>query len=194
MRLPLRCVACILALLGCLCSVSASELQPTRHERCLVSWNGRYYEVTATIVQGTGQVLLVLEDSDPIPVPPTPPTPPTPPVPPPPPVPPVPGKVTTVVIVEETADRTPELTRLLSSKSVLELREQLRPNWYLLDKDVVDESGKPPTKLAAYLALAAGQPLPHLVTDSDADGANGVLFSGPLPVDTAKLVEVLRGK
>lgn len=137
----------------------------------------------ANVVFFDGQVVIVCDTA---------PVPPIPPIPfPPTPVP--PGKLATVVIIEESAERTPKTAAMLVDERLLTWRETRRPAWHLVDKDVLDPTGKPPAKFKAYLALAKDKPLPVLVLDSDSDGSNGILYSGSLPVGADKLLEVLNG-
>ena len=199
MKIKRTVLALGLVLLSCAvyCAPApGGELVPSRLDRVILVWDGRYHEVSITVVQGTGQLVFFVDGATPPPAP-TPPVPPTPqpptPFPPTPSVPPVPpGKLTTVVIIEESADRTPETARMLVDAKLLTWREMRKPAWHMVDKDVVDSTGKPPAKLRAYLDLAAkAKELPCLFLDSDSDGANGVLFSGSLPSSADKLMELL---
>src|SRR5574343_169383 len=114
----------------------------------------------------------------------TPPTPPVPPTPnppdppkPDPPTPPVP--VTTgliVVVVEETASRTASQQQALGASAAY-AKAKGYP-WRFLDKDTVDEAGKVPASLKAFLDLAAGKPLPYLIIT---DGGRKLLWEGTLP-------------
>ena len=173
------------------------ELVPSRLERVLLVWDNRFYEVSITAVQGSGQLIFVVDGAQPSPAPVPNPTPnpqptPTPPNPFPQPPVPTPGKLATVVIVEESANRTQDCAKMLVDAKLLAWRETRKLAWHQIDKDVTDSTGKPPASLKTYLDLASkAKELPVLFLDSDSDGSNGVLFSGQLPSSVDKLIEVL---
>ena len=133
----------------------------------------------------------VVVEGDTPPVPPTPPTPPTPPVPPVP----VPGKLKAALIVYESS----ELSKLSAARQsilyagpVREYLNKVAPQsadgktkeWRIFDKDV-DLNNAP----AVYKTLMAKPraSTPWIYID---DGAAG--YSGPLPEDTEKTLELLK--
>lgn len=87
----------------------------------------------------------------------------------PPPPPPPPGKGLTVIIIEESSDRTPEQYRVMMSP----WRAWMKGEGYLVrivDKDIVGPKGKPPPDLAAFLTSARNKDLPHVYFVAD-DGS-----------------------
>lgn len=97
------------------------------------------------------------------PVPPTPP--PVPPVPPPVPPTPVPGQ-RAVLIIRETADGTPELSRLLVALRSGPQADYLRQKGHtlhILDDDSVDQNGRPSPIVEAWRPHIAGMTLPLLI-------------------------------
>ena len=88
-------------------------------------------------------VLTVAGDVEP-PVPPDPPPPPIPPDPPPP----IVVEQLHVIIVEESADRTPEQAKVLLSKAVRDYLKSVDGVLHIVDQDVTDGDGNTPTTVA----------------------------------------------
>ena len=95
-----------------------------------------------------------------------------PPVDPPPPPPPPPGEVERVVIVEESADRTPEQAAVLTDSRLQPLRQAGK--LLILDQDAADSQGQPAVDLAQH----DGQPLPRVI-GLDSSGVRSVAAELP---------------
>jgi hypothetical protein len=107
---------------------------------------------------------------------------------------PVPGGKLFVLVVTETKDQTPEQAAVLGSKAAIDLMAAKSWQWRVVDKDVVDENGKPPADIGKWITqaktwAAAGNKLPCLLI-LDQQGA--VLSQGPLPATEAAYLEVLK--
>jgi hypothetical protein len=106
-----------------------------------------------------------------------------PPDPPSPPPPPPPGRVSRVVIIEESGDRTPEVAAILTDPRLLPLRQAGK--LLVLDQDAADSTGQPAAELSQY----DGQPLPRVI-GLDSSGVRSV--AGELPGSGDGLVELLK--
>jgi hypothetical protein len=119
------------------------------------------------------------------------------PFPPPPPEPVIEPGERWIVIIEETADRqslTPGQLAMITSR---ELDPYCLQNGHRLrcyDQDAKNPAGNASTAVVPYLALlnTAGVPLPAVVILDAAD--NSTLFVGPLPNDSAAMIELLKSK
>lgn len=104
----------------------------------------------------------------------------------PPPPPPI-TKLFGVIIVEETKDRTPQQAAV--QDAIHKACDGKKLQWARLDKDVVDENGKPPADMAAWLAKAKGKTLPYLILV----GENGIVaWEGTQPATEAAALELLK--
>lgn len=104
------------------------------------------------------------------------------------PEPPVPDAPKTVIWIEESASRTPSQAAAIIDKQIRQAIEKSGWRLRIVDKDIVDENGKPPVELAPYLDSAKSAGLPRLFIL--ADGKE--LFAGAVPEDTAGFVSLLR--
>ena len=102
-------------------------------------------------------VLTVAGDVEP-PVPPDPPPPPIPPDPPPP----IVVEQLHVIIVEESADRTPEQAKVLLSKAVRDYLTSVDGVLHIVDQDVTDGDGNMPSTVAGWIQRAKDKTLPWL--------------------------------
>lgn len=117
------------------------------------------------------------------------PSPPVPPGPDPPrPDPPTPvGPVKYVVVIEETADAAANRGAFFADAE-LQKKFTAGLKWRVVDKDVIGPDGRPPSDVQRFLDEAVGKPLPRLYL---LDVRGKVLFSGNVPSEPARLVELL---
>lgn len=107
---------------------------------------------------------------------------------------PVPGAKLYVLIVTETSQQTPEQAAVINSKAADEYLKAKSWQRRVADKDVVDENGKVPADLAAWLDKAkawnaGGGKWPYL---NIADGSGAVVYEGPLPATEAEYLALLK--
>jgi len=107
---------------------------------------------------------------------------------------PVPGGKLFVLIVTETAQQTPQQAAVINSKAADEYIAAKSWQRRVADKDTVDENGKVPTDLAAWLDKAkawnaGGGKWPYL---NIADGSGAVVYEGALPATEAEYVALLK--
>jgi hypothetical protein len=131
-------------------------------------------------------------DPNPGPVPPGP-VPPDPgPIPPPPdPVPPAPDfeEPLSLILIEETEDRTPEEAATVLSTDIIKFIAEKGWTRYLIDKDIKDKDGKTPESVKAYIERAVGAGLPwYIVVDKNGN----MVVEGPIKTEKV-LLEVLKG-
>lgn len=104
------------------------------------------------------------------------------------------AKAFLVLIVEETAERTPELADLLLSAELRAAVTGLGHRWRVVDQHAIEWDGQPARVLGPWRelpALSAGQSraLPWVLFVSS-DGR--VLYEGPLPRSAGEVVELVR--
>jgi len=127
-------------------------------------------------------VLTVAGDVEP-PVPPVPPDPP-PPLPPPP----IVVEQLHAIIVEESADRTPEQAKVVLSKAVRDYLTSVDGVLHIVDQDVTDGDGNTPTTVAGWIERAKDKTLPWLFLVAE----NGrEVASQALPTTPEKFLELL---
>lgn len=107
---------------------------------------------------------------------------------------PVPSGKLFVLIVTETAQQTPQQAAVINSKAADEYIAAKSWQRRVADKDTVDENGKVPTDLAAWLDKAkawnaGGGKWPYL---NVADGSGAVVYEGALPATEAEYVALLK--
>ena len=107
---------------------------------------------------------------------------------------PVPSGKLFVLIVTETAQQTPQQAAVINSKAADEYIAAKSWQRRVADKDTVDENGKVPTDLAAWLDKAkawnaGGGKWPYL---NIADGSGAVVYEGALPATEAEYVALLK--
>ena len=107
---------------------------------------------------------------------------------------PVPSGKLFVLIVTETAQQTPQQAAIINSKAADEYIAAKSWQRRVADKDTVDENGKVPTDLAAWLDKAkawnaGGGKWPYL---NIADGSGAVVYEGALPATEAEYVALLK--
>jgi len=107
---------------------------------------------------------------------------------------PVPSGKLFVLIVTETAQQTPQQAAVINSKAADEYIAAKSWQRRVADKDTVDENGKVPTDLAAWLDKAkawnaGGGKWPYL---NIADGSGAVVYEGALPATEAEYLALLK--
>ncbi len=91
------------------------------------------------------------------------------------------------IVVEETKDRTPLQAKV--QDAIHKWCDGKKLQYARLDQNVVDESGKPPADMAAWLEKAKGKTLPYLLLV----GQNGqVAWEGSQPTTEAAALELLK--
>lgn len=94
----------------------------------------------------------------------------------------------TLLLIEETHDRSPEEAAAVLSKEIIEYVHEKGWKRYLLDKDVVDKDGKTPSSVKAYIERAVGKGLPwYIVVDADGE----IVIEGEIKNEVV-LLDVLR--
>jgi hypothetical protein len=92
-----------------------------------------------------------------------------------------------IIIVEESKDRTPPQAAVQAA--IHKACDAKKLQYARLDQNVVDETGKPPADMAAWLAKAKGKTLPYLLLV----GENGqVAWEGSQPATEAAALELLK--
>jgi len=116
------------------------------------------------------------------------------PIPPPPPPPPPPIVTAAVLtLLEESSDRTEELTALLRDPLLTSFLSENKLNYREIDQNVVGPDSKTrPPELEPLFKAAEGKPLPLLILQ-DEKGAAVVVVS-PIPTTAAELVARLKGQ
>jgi hypothetical protein len=107
---------------------------------------------------------------------------------------PVPSGKLFVLIVTETAQQTPQQAAVINSKAADEYIAAKSWQRRVADKDTVDENGKVPTDLAAWLDKAkawnaGGGKWPYL---NIADGSGAVVYEGAMPATEAEYLALLK--
>lgn len=107
---------------------------------------------------------------------------------------PVPSGKLFVLIVTETAQQTPQQAAIINSKAADEYIAAKSWQRRVADKDTVDENGKVPTDLAAWLDKAkawnaGGGKWPYL---NIADGSGAVVYEGAMPATEAEYLALLK--
>jgi len=107
------------------------------------------------------------------------------PIPPPPPD----DKLTDIVIIEETSQRTPELARVLTSKKVSAFIDSSGLDFVAQDQHVVDEHGKTPESYQPYIDAAKKLGMPTLFLI----GEKGTTFyEGTMPKTPDAFIELVK--
>ena len=128
--------------------------------------------------QGFATVVIGGEEPDPEPEPN--------PIPPPPP--PIEEELWGFIIIEESADRTPQLAAILTSTEVFNYLESSGLNHKIADPDVTDESGKIPDDMKPYIEDAKDEGMPMLFIMGT---EGGEFFRGPVPKTSKALIALL---
>lgn len=109
-----------------------------------------------------------------------------------PPVPPKPlptEKLSFILLLEESEERTVQMGRILNSQKLLDWLKTKKLTLNVVDDDVKNPQNQVPEQLKPYLMLGDQRPL--LVLDSNKDGIDGVLFAGDFPLDVDNLIALL---
>ncbi len=101
-----------------------------------------------------------------------------------------------IVVVEETAERTPQQAAVLTNSGFRQWITTAGHDCRMIDKDVLTPTGSVPTDCAPYLDLAKGQTLPRLfiVDGCSGDSQGKVLFAGDLPATADALKTLIQQK
>lgn len=167
-----------------------ADVQKYDQDRSLVFTGppGTYQIMLAVSSDGKldqGQATVTILGAKPVPPGPTP----VPPGPTPPPDPPDPPDPTpspgprAVILIRETAETTPALSRLITGLRSGPAADYLKSNGHklsILDDDAVDSSGQPSAVVKAWLTAIGNMPLPALVVADVTDGKTKVLYTGTL--------------
>lgn len=106
------------------------------------------------------------------------------------PAPPKPSGPLTILVVEETADRTAQRAAMFANAELRARIAEKKHTWRLVDKDVIDKmTGLPPTDVAPWIARTAKTGLPALFLFAP-DGT--IFYEGKLPETAPALVELLK--
>ena len=106
---------------------------------------------------------------------------------PPPPPPPGPVKDLTILVVEESSERTAEQFKTLSYSPLLKWLETNGHRLRIVDKDVMDETSGVPPDLAPWLSRVGALPYVFCLDDK-----KRILNQGGLPTTGAKLLELAK--
>jgi len=93
----------------------------------------------------------------------------------------------TVLWIEESADRSPVQAAAIVNKEIRQAIQAAGWQLRIVDDDVVDETGKPPGDLAAYITAARAAGLPRVFILQDGKE----LYAGAAPPDASSLSRLL---
>lgn len=94
----------------------------------------------------------------------------------------------TVLWIEETSDRTPSQAAAVIDAQIRAALQAAKWSLRVVDKDVVDETGKPPADLAPYIESAKAAGLPRVFILQDVRE----LYAGAAPSSVSSFLDLLR--